>query len=139
METGDCGWFLGIDLDALVITDGSHTIYIVDDDEAVRDSLTALLEAVGYATRAFASYEAFCDSFKPAEKACLLLDLQLPPYGGEDFLACLSDRARQLPVIVMSGAARNTKDRSLRSGAAAFIEKPLDSDELVRALRDVFA
>lgn len=128
----------GIELGVPVVTDGSHTIYIVDNDEAVRDSLTALLETEGYATRAFASYEAFSDGFQQAGKACLLLELRLPPYGGEDILACLSDRARQLPVIVMSGAARNTKDRSLRSGAAAFIEKPLDSDELVRALRNVF-
>ena len=122
-----------------MVTDGRHTVYIVDGDEAVRDSLTALLEAEGYKTKSFASCEAFHERPCPAEGACLLLDLRLPRYGAEDLLACLSERARQLPVIVMSGAARSTKERSLRSGAAAFIEKPLDSDELIRTLHEIFA
>lgn len=130
---------MGIDLGALVVSDGKHTVYIVDGDEAVRDSLTALLEAEGYTTRSFVSCEAFHERPCPAAGACLLLELQLPRYGGEDLLACLSERARRLPVLVMSGAARNTKERALRSGASAFIEKPLNSNELIRALHKIFA
>lgn len=129
----------GIIADARVVTDGKYTVYIVDGDEAVRDSLTAFLEAEGYATKCFAACEDFHAIRHPAEDSCLLVDLHLPRHGGDDLLARLSARTRQLPVIVMSGAARNTEARSLRAGAAAFIEKPLDSDELIRKIRDILA
>lgn len=120
-------------------TDERHTVYIVDGDEAVRDSLTAFLDTEGYTTRSFESCKAFHKKPFPAGSACLLLDLQLPRYGGEDLLACLSRRVHQLPVIVMSGAARSTREPALRTGAAAFIEKPLDSNELIRTLHKIFA
>jgi FixJ family two-component response regulator len=130
---------LGIIADARVVTDGKYTVYIVDGDEAVRDSLTAFLEAEGYTTKCFVACEDFHAIRHPAEDSCLLLDLHLPRHGGDDLLACLSVRAQQIPVIVMSGAARNTEARALRAGAAAFIEKPLDSDELIRKIRDILA
>ena len=119
-------------------TDRRNTVYIVDGDDAVRDSLTALLEAEGYATRCFAACEEFGAVSHPVDRACLLIDLQLPRYGGDELVACLSAHTRRIPVIVMSGEVRNTAARSLRAGAAAFIEKPLNSDELVRVLQKIF-
>lgn len=121
-----------------VATHRVSTVYIVDADEAVRDSLVALLEAGGYTTRAFSSHEAFSGVYRPGAKACLLLDLRLPRCGGEDMLEDLSEMARRLPVIVMSGSARNMKCRALRAGAAAFVEKPLDSEELFCVLQKLF-
>lgn len=115
-----------------------YTVYIVDKDDAVRDSLSAFLEAEGFATHGFA----FCREFHPIEprlgNSCLLLDFQLPRHGGDDCLACLAKHVCQLPVIVMSGAVQHTKARSLRAGAVACIEKPLNSEELIGALRKVF-
>ena len=129
----------GIIADSGVVTDGRYTVYIVDGDEAVRDSLAAFLEAEGYATQCFEACKDFHVTRLPTDDACLLLELHLPRHGADNLLACLSERARQLPVIVMSGAARYTEVRSLRAGAAAFIEKPLNSEELVRTLRKIFA
>lgn len=121
-----------------MITDHVYTVYIVDSDEAVRDSLAALLNAEGFLTQAFASHQAFFDGYQPGGRACLLWDPHLPRQGGDDILMFLGDAAGRLPVIVMSGSSRNTKNRALRSGAAAFIEKPLDADELFCALQDIF-
>lgn len=115
-----------------------YTVYIVDRDDAVRDSLSAFLETEGYETYGFAACAQFLSFQRTPAKSCLLLDFQLPRHGGNERLACLARHARAIPVIVMSGAARYTKARSLRAGASAFIEKPLNSDDLIGALRKVF-
>ena len=113
-----------------------RTVYIVDGDAAVRDSLTALLEAEGYGTRAFNTYQSFSEGCHPATASCLLLDWQPPRYGG-DGIADLARLMHRLPVIVMSGAGARARNFAIRNGATAFFEKPLDSDELVRKLREI--
>lgn len=125
--------------DTHVAVDARHTVYIVDNDDAVRDSLGAFLEAEGYAVRSFMACKEF-ESVRPsADNACLLLHFQPARYGGEKCLRCLTANVRQLPVIVMSGPEKNSKNRALRAGAQAFIETPLNTDELLQALQSVFA
>lgn len=115
-----------------------HTVYIIDKDEAVRDSLSAFLEAEGFATLGFRRCREFHVIEPHPTNCCLLLDFQLPRHGGNDRLACLAKHVSKLPVIVMAGAAQHTEARSLCAGAVACIEKPLNSNELIGALRKVF-
>ena len=113
-----------------------HTVYIVDDDDAVRDSLKELLEEEGFEIETFPSGEAFLNHFHPGGKSCLLLDVQLPGKSGIELLKTLGHRDHHLPVIVMTGNGdRITKSRAFEAGAAAFLEKPLDVDQLIDTLR----
>lgn len=115
-----------------------YTVYVVDDDAAVRDSLRELLQAEGFATQTFPSSEDFLDHFHPAGDACLLLDVQLGGKDGIEFLETLGHREHHLPVIVMTGNGdRITKTRALAAGAAAFLDKPLDAEHLIDTIRNV--
>lgn len=113
-------------------------IHIVDDDEAVRDSLRLLLEAYGLSTRTYQSCEEFLSTFTSAQSGCLLLDLHLPGMGGVDFLRTHGGRLTGLPVIMMSGRW----DDSMRAlaeevGAVCSIDKPIDETVLIMTVRDV--
>jgi FixJ family two-component response regulator len=108
-------------------------IYIVDDDDAVRDSLKALLESLGFEVLAERKVDA---------SGCLLLDLHMPVMSGIDLLEHMRDNGPQLPTIVITGRSDGfLKERALRSGARAFIDKPVADDVLIaaidRALGDV--
>lgn len=115
-----------------------YTVYIVDDDDAVRDSLMELLGIEGFAPQGYASCEEFLDHFHPAGDACLLLDVQMPGMDGIELLETLGRRQHHLPVIVMSGNEDTiTKTRALRAGAADFLDKPLNIDQLIKSLEAV--
>jgi RNA polymerase sigma factor (sigma-70 family) len=107
-------------------------IYIVDDDEAVRDSLITLLEARGYRTQAFATAEAFLESgAAPSLSGCLLLDVNLPGVGGLSLLQQIAQISPNLPVLMMTGMGQvATAVQAMKAGAMDFLEKPLDADTL---------
>jgi len=112
------------------------TVYIVDDDEPVRDSLSALLESYGLTVAAFESCPAFIDAYRGPERSCLLLDLHLPVMGGFDLLARFRDRLAGLPVIVITGRGdRAVRSRVLEAGARDLIEKPFEDEALLTAIR----
>ena len=95
--------------------DGARTIYIVDDDEAVRDSLALLLESHGLAVKAYQSADAFLGDYRPGRDGCLVLDLHMPGMGGIDLLERFRPGALDMPVIIISGQA----DSASRTRAAA--------------------
>jgi RNA polymerase sigma factor (sigma-70 family) len=110
-------------------------IYIVEDDPAVRDSLSLLLELRGYTPIAYDSAEALLAAGAPMQPACALIDVRLP---GMDGLA-LQQRLKQidaaLPVVVISGHGDVATARTaLRAGAVDFIEKPIDEHDLLEAV-----
>jgi two-component system response regulator FixJ len=112
----------------------SETIYIVDDDESVRDSARALLESYDLIVEDFASARAFLDGYEVGRKACLLLDLNMPEMDGLELLEWLRGRQIAIPVIIVS--AQNdaeVQERARRAGAFAFFEKPVD-DSLIAAI-----
>lgn len=112
------------------------TVYVVDDDDAVRDSLKILLESYGLAVRDFGSVPDFLDALEPSGAACLVLDLHLPVMGGFDVMTTLAQRGSRLPVIVITGRGdAQTKARALQAGAVAFLEKPVDDKSLMGAIR----
>jgi two-component system, LuxR family, response regulator FixJ len=101
------------------------TIYIVDDDSAVRESIEALLSSSGFATAAFASPRAFLESFDPAGVACVLLDVRMPEMDGLAVLETLAPAERGIPVIMMTAHGDVPMAvRAMQAGAVDFVEKP---------------
>ena len=107
-------------------------IYIVDDDEAVRDSASILLLSHGMDSEAFSSARQFLAAFDPARAGCLLLDLHMPEMSGLELLEVLRARGTLLPIIVVSGRRDAALDLALRhAGAMAILSKPVDETELL--------
>jgi two-component system, LuxR family, response regulator FixJ len=112
-------------------------VTIVDDDEAVRDSLALLLNFRGYRTRPFASAEDCLRAWQPDWRGCLLLDLRM---GGMDGLAlqqALLERGSSLPVVFLTGHGDLAHARTaLKSGAVDFLEKPYEEAALLKAVQE---
>lgn len=110
------------------------SVFIVDDDPGVRDSLAMLLELKGFHTRTYDSAEQFLARYRPEWPGCLVLDLRMAGMDGLALQAELARRGVQLPIIVTAhgdvAAARTT----LRAGAVDFIEKPIDNELLLAAV-----
>jgi len=108
------------------------TAYIVDDDSAIRDSLSLWLGMRGIRCLAFASAESFLDAVQPGWRGCVLIDLQLEGIDGLQLQARLAARKVTMPVIFVTGHGDVTAARdALKAGALDFIEKPVDNDRLV--------
>jgi FixJ family two-component response regulator len=118
------------------VTEAPETvIFIVDDDDAVRDSLRLLLEAHGMTVEDFDSTAGFSAAYRPHERACLILDLHLPEVGGLDYLASLRKSGSELPVIMVTGRSDDaSRERALELGALSFLEKPVDYEALLSAI-----
>ena len=123
------------------MSDGSSTgtVFIVDDDAAVRDSLFILLDAYGFGVEAFDSVTAF--SARPAKRgACLILDQHMPVVTGLEFLASPNGKSLHMPVILVT--AHNDKDiraQAQEAGVFAFLAKPVDADALMIAVNGAIA
>jgi RNA polymerase sigma factor (sigma-70 family) len=110
-------------------------VAVVDDDDAVRDSLALLLRVHGCVTREFASGEAFL-AWAGAETAdCVLLDLKLGGMSGLDVQAALADRGLAWPIVMLTAHGDVATTRAaLKAGAYDFIEKPFDDELLLRTI-----
>jgi FixJ family two-component response regulator len=112
-----------------------YKIYIVDDDDAVRDSMRALLESFDFEVRDFCSAKEFLAERSEARNACLILDLHMPVMGGIELLAQMQAEGWRLPAIVMTGRSDPVlKQRALQSGAFALFDKPVSEHELLDAI-----
>ena len=110
-------------------------IFIVDDDDAVRDSLKLLLESYDCNVEDFGSTRDFLRAYRPRERQCLVLDHHLPGETGLDFLESIDGRSLRIPVILVSGGGdRALKERALKAGVAAYFNKPLDNSILLPAI-----
>lgn len=108
------------------------TVYVVDDDEAVRDSVRWLLEGQNFQVRCFESAEAFLDRYDPHEVACLLVDIRMNGMSGLDLQDRLSERNSPLPIafVTAHGDVPMVVD-TMKKGAVDFIQKPFKEDDLV--------
>lgn len=107
-------------------------VYIVDDDEAIRDSLSWLLQSRGIACRAYASAEAFLDAWDPSFAGCILLDIRMGEMSGNELFDRLVERGCKLPVIFLTGHGDVPLAVStLKNGAFDFVEKPCNDNQLV--------
>jgi two-component system response regulator FixJ len=117
-----------------------EVIHIVDDDEGVRSSLSALLEVKGYSTQTHASSQEFLANLVAAEALCVLADLRMPGMGGLELQDRLLTQGIELPFIVVTGYGDvPSAVRALKSGAADFIEKPLDTKIVLAAVENAAA
>ena len=117
----------------------ASTVYIVDDDEAVRDSLRWLLEANTYRVKAFASAEAFLSEYREDQPGVLIVDVRMPGMSGLQLQEELINRKSLMPVVFITGhgdvpMAVNT----MKKGAVDFLEKPFNETELREIVSRMF-
>lgn len=112
---------------------GSHrTVAVVDDDDAVRDSLRFLLETAGFSVATFGSAAQFLDEAKISELACLVVDQHMPDQTGLQLVNSLRRRGTKLRVALMTGSPSPDLVRLANElGVAKVMEKPLDDDALL--------
>lgn len=109
----------------------NHNVYVVDDDQAVRDSLRWLIESVGLNVRTFSNGQELLDNFNEAEISCLVLDVRMPGISGLDLQQRLKNMDANIPVIIVTGHADVPMAiQAMKAGAFDFIEKPY-SDQLL--------
>ncbi len=115
---------------------GDAVVHVVDDDVAVRQSLSFLLASDGLPVRLHESAVAFLDAVKDATAGCIVTDVRMPGIDGIEFLRRLRGRGIALPVIVMTGHADvPLAVEAMKQGAVDFIEKPFDDDLFLAAVR----
>ena len=113
----------------------SATIHIVDDDPAVRDSLATLLARHGFATRSFASAQAFLDTASPAISGCVVIDLKMPGMSGLVLLHELRARKIDLPAVFVTGHGDvSAAVEAMKAGAVDFLEKPFSNAAIMDAI-----
>jgi two-component system response regulator FixJ len=113
----------------------SPTVYVIEDDADLRETLAALLEVSGFTPRCFASAEEFLEKGERERPACALVDLRLPGMSGLDLQAKLHGESPHLPVIMVTGHGDvATARHALRTGALDFLEKPVEQKELLDAV-----
>jgi len=111
------------------------TVFLVDDDEALRRATTRLLGACGFAVRAFGSAEEFLAGYATGDEGCVLLDVCMPGQSGLDLQRTLESRGDPLPIVFLSGHAdAPIRAQALKHGAFEFLQKPVREDELIAAL-----
>lgn len=128
---------------SLVDTGGAlpECVYLVDDDEAVRMTLTYMLSSAGFAVRPYDSAEAFLrDDGDRNCRGCLLTDVCMPGMGGVDLIQHLSAHGCDMPVVVISGQADiPLAVDAMKAGAADFLQKPVHRAELMSAVGHAMA
>lgn len=108
------------------------TVYVVDDEQAVRASLAWLIESVGYQVRAFASSEEFMQGYTPDGPGCLVLDVRMPGMSGLELQERLTQQQIDVPIIFVTGHGDVPMAvRAMKSGAVDFIEKPFNDQVLL--------
>ncbi|HNC50976.1 MAG TPA: response regulator [Accumulibacter sp.] len=105
--------------------------YLIDDDEAIRDSLSWLLESRGVACRSYASAEEFLSAWNASLAGCILLDIRMEGMSGPELFDVLNERGNRLPVIFLTGHGDVPMAVSaIKKGAFDFVEKPCNDNEL---------
>lgn len=118
------------------MTKAGH-IYLIDDDESMRISLTRMLRDVGYLVEDYASARVFLEKSVPVSPAVILLDMQMPDMTGLDLQEQLLKLGRKTPIIFVSGQSHPHQIvQGLKKGALDFLFKPFNLEELLKAVAD---
>lgn len=121
---------------------GEKLVYLIDDDEPVRDSVRLLLETCDYRVQDYPSCSAFMDTFAGTDadgrKGCLLLDLHMPVMSGLEFMERHGAQLKGMPVILITGRSdAATAARVRDAGVVTVLEKPFEDDALLDAIERV--
>lgn len=115
-------------------------VHIIDDDEAVRESLGFLLETSDFAVKTYDSAIAFLDLLPAVEAGCIVTDVRMPEMSGLEMVKRLADLGVSLPVIVITGHGDvPLAVEAMKAGVIDFIEKPFDDGAILSALRSALA
>ena len=111
------------------------TVFLVDDDHAVRDALELLLEAASFKTASFENAMAFLDAYTQNQAGCLVLDIRMPDMSGMELQDALTERGITLPIIFLTGHGNVPMSaKAFRTGAIDFMEKPFDESVLLERI-----
>src|SRR6266704_5965195 len=114
----------------------SPTVFVVDDDAAVRKAVSRLLRSAGIGVAAFASPTEFLAQYDPATPGCLVLDIAMPDFNGLQLQTTLGEKASILPIIFLTGHGDVSKSvQAMKRGAFDFLSKPVKDKDLLTAVR----
>jgi FixJ family two-component response regulator len=114
---------------------GAPTVFVIDDDEAVRASIQGLLKAVGLQSRCFGTTQEFLQGKRPGAPSCLVLDVRLPGVNGLDFQRELAEAGIRIPIIFITGHGDIPMTvKAMKSGALEFLTKPFRHQDLLDAI-----
>lgn len=115
------------------------TVFIVEDEQPVRDALTLLLGLRGFAATVFADADSFLKAYQPEWVGCVLLDIRMPGIDGLTLQKRLTEIGCSMPVIIMTGHGDvDSARQAFRAQAVDFLEKPLDQGRLMSAIQEAF-
>jgi len=118
------------------MADRNATIYVIDDDESIRDSLGSLLRSVGFHVEVFASTESFLNFPRQDVSSCLVLDVRLPGASGMEFQDHLKKAGIEIPIIFITAHGDiPMTSRAIKAGAVEFLTKPFQKNDLLEAIR----
>ena len=110
-------------------------ISIVDDDETIRDGLSRLVRALGFACRAFSSADTFLNSEHLNETSCLITDIHMPGMSGTELLEALRASGYRIPIVFITAYPdAQIRSQVLAQGAICFLEKPVEAETLSRCI-----
>lgn len=113
------------------------TVFLIDDDDSVRDALSLLIESEGMQIQSFASAQAFIDSYQATPYSCLVLDFRMPNMSGLELQKELKNRHIDIPIIFISAHADvPASSKAFRAGAVDFLQKPFDNTILLARIQE---
>ena len=114
----------------------SPTVFVVDDDAAIRKAVLRLLRSAGIAASAFASPSEFLAQHDPTSLGCLVLDIAMPGFNGLQLQTALGEKGSSLPIIFLTGHGNVSKSvQAMKHGAFDFLTKPVKDRDLLTAIR----
>jgi two-component system, LuxR family, response regulator FixJ len=112
------------------------TVFIVDDDDAVRNAVQTLVESIDIQTCVYNNVQSFLDEYNPEQPGCLVLDVRLPQLSGLELQEYLLRKEIKMPIIFVSGHSTvSMAVRTLKAGAIDFLEKPFNDQELLDSIQ----
>jgi FixJ family two-component response regulator len=115
--------------------DAAATIFVVDDDASVRNTVGAFLKSVGFQVQAFRSAEAFQNASRPEVLSCLVLEVKLPGMDGLDLQEWLCRTGVKIPIVFLTAHGDiSMTSRAMKAGAVDFLTKPLKTEDLLEAV-----
>src|SRR5256886_5585958 len=112
------------------------TVFVVDDDAAIRKAVSRLLRSAGIAAAVFASPREFLAQYDPNTPGCLVLDIAMPEFNGLQLQTALGEKGSMLPIIFLTGHGDVSKSvQAMKRGAFDFLSKPVKDKDLLTAVR----
>ena len=119
------------------MTSPTPTVFLVDDDHAVRDALSLLLESADLETESFETASAFLQAYHPDQPGCLVLDIRMPGMSGMELQEALASKDITIPIIFLTGHGNVPMSaKAFRAGAIDFMQKPFDEDVLLERIHE---